>query len=141
MNFQEAIPFLEKNHNGVGGTKRLDGDIHSSIVVSGVFRNKAAFVSVYPKSQKVRNLKRNPHCPVLPVTPNWREYVVVEGKAELMDYGNTDAKILKPLLREVYMACSDTEHPDWDEYDEAMVNQKAVIVLVNPEKIYGLLRH
>ena len=74
------------------------------------------------------------------MTPNWREYVVVEGTAELMDYGNTDAKILRPLLREVYMVCSDTEHPDWDEYDEAMVNQKAVIVLVNPAKIYGLLR-
>ncbi|MEC8912667.1 MAG: TIGR03618 family F420-dependent PPOX class oxidoreductase [Chloroflexota bacterium] len=140
MNLQDAIPFLENNHNGVVGTKRRDGGIHSSIVVSGVFQNNAAFVSVYPKSQKIRNLKRDPHCTILTVTPNWREYVVVEGTAELMDYGNTDAKILRPLLREVYMVCSDTEHPDWDEYDEAMVNQKAVIVLVNPAKIYGLLR-
>ena len=141
MNFQDAIPFLEKNHNGVVGTKHPDGGLHSSIVVSGVFLNKAAFVSVYPKSQKIRNLKRDSHCTVLTVTPNWREYVVVEGEAELMDYSNTDAKILKPLLREVYIACSDTEHPDWNEYDQAMVNQKAVIVLVNPSKIYGLLRH
>jgi PPOX class probable F420-dependent enzyme len=141
MNFQDAIPFLEKNHNGVVGTNRLGGGTHSSIVVSGVFRNKAAFVSVYPKSQKVRNLRRDPHCTVLTVTPNWREYVVVEGEAELMDYGNTDAEILRPLLREVYMACSDTEHPDWNEYDQAMVKQKAVIVLVSPEKTYGLLRH
>ena len=67
--------------------------------------------------------------------------MVVEGKAELMDYDNTDAEILRPLLREVYMACSDTEHPDWNEYGQAMVNQKAVIVLVSPEKVYGLLRH
>ena len=58
-----------------------------------------------------------------------------------MDYDNTDAEILRPLLREVYMACSDTEHPDWNEYDQAMVKQKAVIVLVSPEKTYGLLRH
>ena len=44
------------------------------------------------------------------------------------------------MLREVYMACSDTPHPNWEEYDEAMVKQDAVIVLVHPHKVYGLLR-
>jgi len=38
------------------------------------------------------------------------------------------------------MACSETEHPNWHEYDQAMVAQEAVIVTVNPEKVYGLLR-
>ncbi len=38
------------------------------------------------------------------------------------------------------LACSDTEHPDWDEYDQAMIDQEAVIVLIAPKRVYGLLR-
>ena len=44
------------------------------------------------------------------------------------------------MLRKVYMTCSDTEHPDWEEYDQAMIDQEAVIVLVEPKRVYGLLR-
>ena len=47
---------------------------------------------------------------------------------------------MRVMLREVYTACSDAPHPDWEEFDEAMVNQEAVIVLVHPNRVYGLLR-
>ena len=29
------------------------------------------------------------------------------------------------------------EHPNWEEYDQAMVSQESVVVLVPPEKVYG----
>ena len=140
MKFEDALSFLTKNHRGVIGTKQPNGSIHSSIVVCGIYESMGAFVSVYPKSQKIKNLRRNPSCTILSVSDDWREYVTIEGEATLLDYNNTDPHILRPLLRNVYMACSETKHPDWDEYDQAMVDQKAVIVTVNPEKVYGLLR-
>ena len=55
------------------------GPAHSSIVVCGAYEGNAAFVSVYPKSQKIRNLRRDPNCTVLCVTDDWREWVSVEG--------------------------------------------------------------
>ena len=140
MKFQEVVPFLATNHRGVISTKKPSGAIHSSIVVCGAYRGNAAFVSVYPKSQKVKNLRRNSECTVLAVADDWRAYVVIEGKATLFDYLNTESEEMRIMLREVYMACSDTPHPNWEEYDEAMVKQEAVIVLVDPRKIYGLLR-
>ncbi len=140
MDFSAVIPFLENNHRGVIGTRRENGATHSSIVVCGVFQNKAAFVSVYPKSQKIVNLRRNPLCTILAVTDSWREYVVIEGEAELIDYNNTNESKMRPLLRELYIVCSDSPHPNWEEYDEAMVKQHAVIVLVETEKVYGLLK-
>ena len=140
MNIQDVAPFLETNHRGVICTKQSNGATHSSIVVCGHYQGNAAFVSVYPKSQKVKNLRRNPDCTVLAVTEDWRSYAVIEGVANLYDYSNTDAETLRIMLREVYMACGDTPHPNWDEYDEAMVRQDAVIVLVHPNKVYGLLR-
>ena len=140
MNIQDVASFLETNHRGVICTKQSNGATHSSIVVCGHYQGNVAFVSVYPKSQKVKNLRRNPDCTVLSVTEDWGSYAVIEGVSKLYDYSNTDAETLRMMLREVYMTCSDAPHPNWDEYDEAMVKQDAVIVLVHPNKVYGLLR-
>ena len=140
MNFDDVRPFMETHHRGVIATQRPDGAMHSSVVVCGAYEGSAAFVSVYPRSQKIRNLRRDPNCTVLAVAEDWRQWASVEGAATLYDYGNTDAETMRLMLRRVYMACSATEHPDWDEYDAAMVRQEAVIVLVAPKRVYGLLR-
>ena len=74
------------------------------------------------------------------VDNDWRDYTVVEGQAQLKDYHNTPAEEFRVLLREVFRACGDKDHPDWEEYDQAMVEQDAVVVFVTPEKVYGKLR-
>ena len=140
MDFEEARPFMEANHQGVISTIQPNGAVQNSIVVCGAYQGNAAFVSVRGNSAKVRNLRRNPHCTVLTVTPNWRSCVAVEGQARLLDYSNTDGEELRVLLREVYRACGDKDHPDWEEYDGAMVEQDAVVVLVRPERVYGAIR-
>jgi len=140
MNYQEALPFLRKNHKGVVSTNRPDGSTHSSIVVCGIYQDKPTFVSVYPKSQKIMNLRRNPNCTLVSVTGDWRNYAVIEGTVSMMDYNDTEPVLMRSKLREAYMACSDTPHPDWEEYDEAMIRQKAVIVTLRPVRVYGLLR-
>ena len=140
MDFKDVRPYLETHHRGVIATRRPNGATHSSIVVCGAYKGHAAFVSVYPRSQKIRNLRCDPNCTALAVSEDWRQWVSVEGQATLFDYGNTEAEEFRVMLREVYMACSDTEHPDWDEYDQAMIDQEAVIVLVAPERVYGLVR-
>jgi PPOX class probable F420-dependent enzyme len=140
MEFQDIRPFLETCHRGVVNTLQPDGAVQSSIVVCGPFQDNMAFVSVRGNSAKVRNLRRNPRCTVLAVTPDWRSYAVVEGEARLLDAGNTGAEELRRLLRDVYRACGGGEHPDWEEYDRVMRQQAAVVVLVRPQRIYGLLR-
>ena len=138
--FERVRPFLETNHRGVVTTRQADGAAHASIVVCGAYKGNAAFVAVHGRSAKVRNLRRDPACTVLAVTVDWRAFVSVEGQASLFDASNTDAEKLRVLLREVYRACGDKDHPDWEEYDQAMVDQRAVVVLVRPERMYGLLR-
>ena len=140
MNFEDVRPFMESHHRGVISTRRSDGATHSSIVVCGAFRGSAAFVSVYPRSVKIKNLRRDANCTIMCVDDNWRSYAVVEGQAQLFDYGNTESEEMRLMLRDAYMACSATEHSDWKEYDQAMIDQKAVVVLVPPERVYGMLR-
>ena len=109
-------------------------------MVCGAYQGNAAFVIVRGTSIKVRNLRNDPRCTVMSVTENWRTCAVVEGQATLMDYRNTDPEKMRVELREVFRACGDKDHPDWEEYDQAMVEQDAVIVLVKPDRVYGKLQ-
>ncbi|MDA1128732.1 MAG: TIGR03618 family F420-dependent PPOX class oxidoreductase [Chloroflexi bacterium] len=139
MEFEEVRPHFEKNHRGVITTFQANGAGHASIVFCGAYQGNAAFVIVQGSSAKARNLRRDPRCTVMSVTDNWRTCAVVEGQATLMDYRNTDAEKMRVGLREVFRACGDKDHPDWEEYDQAMVKQDSVIVLVKPERVYGKL--
>ncbi len=140
MNFEDAKSFMEKNHRGVVTTYQADGAAHASIVVCGAYEGQAGFVSVHNKSRKVANLRRDPRCTVLAVAESWRSWVSVEGEAKLSDYGNTDPEEMRVLLRKVYMACCNSEHSNWEEFDEAMIKQEGVVILVKPKRIYGQIR-
>ena len=140
MKFEDVRPFMQANHSAVVTTHMPDGATQVSLVVSGVHQGHAAFVSIRGASAKVRNLRRDPRCTVLALTPDWRSYAVVEGRARLLDQDNTEAEELRVLLRDVFRACGDGTHSDWDEYDRVMRDQRAVVVLVSPDRVYGLLR-
>jgi PPOX class probable F420-dependent enzyme len=144
MEFGDVKHFFQGNHRGVINTFRNDGTAQTSIVVCGAspFDGDDApiFVTVRGTSYKVRNLRRNPRCNVMAVAEDWRQFAVVEGIATLTDYHNTEAEDMRVRLRDAFMACGDNEHPNWEEYDQAMVAQDAVIVVVQPERVYGLIR-
>ena len=140
MDFADARSFLETHHRGVVNTFQPDGSVQSSIVVTGAIEDRVVFVSVNGVSVKIRNLRRDPRCTVLAVTPNWGWYVVAEGRAQLFDSTNTEPEELRTMLRDTHRACGDSEHSDWDEYDRVMRRQGAVVVWVDPQRMYGLLR-
>src|ERR671919_1371950 len=123
MEFEEVRPFLEAHHWGVVTTFQRNGAAQASIVVCGPYQGNMALVAVRGNSVKVRNLRRDSRCTVAATSADWRSYLVVEGQAQLLDYHNTDAEEVRQKLREVYRACGDRDHPDWDEYDRAMQQQ------------------
>ena len=65
MEFEDIRSFLEGNHRAIVQTIRPSGAVHASAVVCGAYQGYMALASVYPRSQKVRNLRRNPQCTVL----------------------------------------------------------------------------
>ena len=140
MEFEDVRSHFESNHRGVITTLQANGAAQSSIVVCGAYQGNAAFVIVKGRSAKTRNLRKDARCTVMSVADNWRTCAIVEGQATLMDYRNTDPEKMRVELREVFRACGDKDHPDWEEYDQAMVKQDAVIVLVKPERVYGKMQ-
>lgn len=128
--------FASENHRGVLTTFRRNGAAQMSIVSCGPFREGIAFTTTADRA-KLGNLKRNPRCSLLVSQPDWRGYMVLEGRAVILSPENTNTEELRLALREVYRAAGGGEHPDWDEYDQAMRDQRRSAVVVVPEHIYG----
>lgn len=129
--------FLSANHQAVLTTFRRDGGAQMSIITVGPYRDGAAFTTTEDRA-KLWNLRRNPRCSMLVSHEDWRPYVVLEGQAQVLAADNTDAEELKHALRGVYRSASGgREHPNWDEYDKAMVEDRRAAVVVVPNRVYG----
>ena len=128
--------FLNRTSRGVLTTFRRDGAAQMSIVSCGPYRDGVAFTTTADRA-KLINLHRNSKCSLLVSQEDWRGYVVLEGHAEILSPRNTGAPELAEILRDVYRTVSRVEHPDWEEYDRAMRDQRRSAVVVIPERVYG----
>ena len=88
------------------------------------------------RNAKFHNLMRDPRCALMLASPDWRGYAVIDGDAEVVGAHNADADTVRLTLRDVYRASAGKEHPDWDDYDRAMVDQRRVAVLLRLGRMY-----
>ena len=128
--------FAKGTHRGVLTTFRRNGAAQMSIISCGPMRDGIAF-TVTEDRVKLKNLRRNPSCTILVSAENWRPFVVVEGQAQIISDDNTDADALRLALREAYRAASGEDHPNWDEYDQAMRDDRRSVIIVVPGHVYG----
>lgn len=128
--------FLAANHNGALTTFRRGGAAQMSIVTCGIYGDGVAFTTTADRA-KLRNLRRNPRCTILVGTDDWRNFVVLEGAARLVGTDTVGADEYRETLRQVYRAAAGREHPNWPEYDQAMLNDRRYAVIVTPAHIYG----
>ena len=128
--------FVSHNHMAVLTTFRRNGASQMSVVSVGPYRDGVAFTTTADRA-KLANLKRDRRCSILVSQEDWWGYVVLEGHARVLSPGSADAEDLRLALREVYRAAGGGEHPDWDEYDQAMRDDRRSAVIVVPERIYG----
>ncbi|MBM4406231.1 MAG: TIGR03618 family F420-dependent PPOX class oxidoreductase [Chloroflexi bacterium] len=136
MSVSEALDFVRTHHMAVLSTFRKDGNAQMSIVTAGALDGHIAFTT-RGEAAKLANLRRNPRCSLLCASRDWRTYIVVESMAEVRDLSKDNPDRLRLLLRDVYHACADKEHPNWSEYDEAMREQRRAVIMMNPSRVYG----
>ena len=127
--------FISNNDKAVLSTFRRSGQAQLSIVVVGAHDDGAAFTTTEDRA-KLLNLRRDPRCSLLVSQDSWWGFVVLEGAARILASDNTDPEELRQAFRDVYRSISG-EHPDWDEYDRAMVEDRRAVVIVVPDQIYG----
>ena len=133
---EKVSAFLTQTHRGVVTSFRKNGNVQISIVSCGPYREGVAFTVTSTRS-KLWNLKRDPRCSILVSQENWWGFVVLEGHAEIISADNTASEEFRLALRDVYRTCSGEEHSSWEEYDQAMRDDKRSIVMIVPDHVYG----
>lgn len=123
------LEFLRPRHRGLLATARSDGRPQLSPVTCGVDREGRIVVSTYPERAKTRNARRDPTVSMCVLSDDWSgPYVQVDGRAEVLEM----PEALDGLVE--YFRCISGEHPDWDEYREAMVRQNKSLIRVYIER-------
>ena len=123
MTPDEARAFVRDNHQAVLATFRRDGRPQLSPVAAGIDDEGRIEISSRDTAMKVKNLRRDPRISLCLLGPHWyAQWAQVEGTAEIVDQPEA-----LDLLVGYYRRISG-EHPDWDEYRQAMVDEKRVLV-------------
>jgi PPOX class probable F420-dependent enzyme len=129
VSLDEGAPFIAANHRAVVGTIARDGTPQMSNVAQALIDGHIE-ISTPSKSAKARNLERDPRVTVLMLSDDsWYEYMVAHGKAEIVRMPEAG-----PRLRQVYEAISGP-HPDWAEFDQAMIEQDRVVISVSIDRV------
>lgn len=124
----ELEDFIRTRHHGVLLTTRRDGRPQSSLVAMGLDSVGRIVVSSYPERAKVRNIRRIPTASMVVMSDDFDgEWVHVDGRAEIIDLPAAVDDLVE------YFQVISGEHPDWDEYRQAMVDQGKCLIRLEIE--------
>jgi PPOX class probable F420-dependent enzyme len=125
----ELEAFVRPRHNVVLVTYRADGRPQLSPVSAGLDSEGRLVVATYPQRAKARNLRRDPRAAACVLSDDFGgAWVQLYGSAEVLDL----PEALEPLVE--YFRVIAGEHPDWDEYRQAMHDQGKVLLRMTIEE-------
>lgn len=129
MDHDEARAFIEANHRGILLTYRADGTPQMSPILAGVDTGGYVVVSSRETAYKVRNLQRDPRASLCMFTDGFfGGWVQVDGTARII----TLPEAMEPLVD--YYRNLSGEHPDWQEYRDAMQRERRVVIRISVER-------
>ena len=123
------LDFLRVRHRAILMTTRRDGSPQASPVSAGIDDAGRLVVSTYPDRVKATNARRRPAGSAVVLSDDWNgDWVQVWGTFEVVDLPDA-----LELLVEYYRSISG-EHPDWEEYRQAMVTQGKSVLRLTIER-------
>jgi uncharacterized protein len=134
----KLLAVISGNSLGVLATIKQDGRPQLSNV-SYHFdpREVMVRVSITEPRAKTRNLRRDPRASLLVDADDGWSYAVAEGTVELTPPAAAPDDDTVEALIALYRNIAG-EHPDWDEYRQAMVTDRRVLLTLPISHVYGL---
>lgn len=117
-------------------TIRSDGRPQSSDVHHGIVDGTIVF-SVRPDRAKVANIERDGR--VVYHVSHEGSYLSFDAMAEVSPIPTETHGPAMDTLIGAFRAVAKKEHPDWDEFREAMVREERRAITVTPTKVVGLI--
>jgi PPOX class probable F420-dependent enzyme len=142
MEISTALDFAKLFRNGVLTTIKRDGRPQLSNIVYTIndAGNDAGEVriSITADRAKYFNIVRDPRVSVHISRDDFWSYVVLEGDATMSPVAADPNDATVDELVELYRVIGG-EHPDWDDYRAAMVNDRRTVVHLRPTNAYGMV--
>jgi PPOX class probable F420-dependent enzyme len=131
------LALLASTHLGVLITLKRDGRPQSSNIAYG-YDAAAGRVSISTTAHtvKVANLRRDPRANLHVMTPDGWNWMVAETTAVLTPVARERDDATVEELIALFRAIQG-EHPDWDDYRRAMVEDQRLVVRLELERTYG----
>ncbi|QGN33750.1 PPOX class F420-dependent oxidoreductase [Microlunatus sp. Gsoil 973] len=125
----QMLDFVRPRHNLLLATQRADGRPQMSPVTGGVDPEGRIVISSYPGRAKTRNAERRPQVSVLVLSDDFGgPWIQVDGDAEVLHMPEAVDGLVE------YFRCISGEHPNWDEYREAMKIQNKSLIRITPTR-------
>jgi PPOX class probable F420-dependent enzyme len=129
MVHEAAIEFLRKNPRCVLATYRRDGHAQLSPILAAVDAEARAVISTREGAIKTLNLRRNPRAALCVLSERFfGAWQTLEGDVEIVSLPDA----MEPLV-DYYRRVSG-EHPDWQEYREAMASERRVLLRMTVDR-------
>ncbi|WP_405058168.1 PPOX class F420-dependent oxidoreductase [Kribbella sp. NBC_01505] len=129
VDLEGLLEFVRPRHHMLLITTRANGTPQASPVSGGVDEQGRIVISSYPERAKSTNVERNPQTSVVVLSDEWNgAWVQVDGEGEVIQLPDA----VEPLV-DYYRSISG-EHPDWDEYREAMRAQGKCLIRITPTR-------
>ena len=127
-----ARRFLADHRHGVLATIQPDGRPQLSNILYVLDPDDGRIkISVTQSRVKTRNLRRDPRAALHVQGRDPYEYLVVDGEAALIEGPD-----LAQQLRDYYKKARG-DHPDWAEYDAAMLKEQRLLISLSLDHAYG----
>lgn len=129
MDIAKAREILARRHRAVLATSRADGTPQLSPVLVALDGAGSPVISTRATAYKVRNVRRDPRV-WLCVLPDefFGDWLQLDGTADVVELPEA-----MDGLVEYYRTVSG-EHPDWEEYREAMRAEQRVLLRITPTR-------
>ncbi len=129
MDLDVARAFLRDHSRSILATRRRDGNPQLSPVTHAVGDDGRIMISSRETAYKVRNLRRDPRASLCVVSDNWYgEWIQVDGSASIVSLPDA-----MDLLVDYYRRLRG-DHPDWEEYRQAMVSEQRCMILMTIDR-------
>ena len=138
MELSEAISWAAERRLGVLITIRADGRPQSSDIVYCVDDGTFS-ISVTADRAKTANLRRDPRA-VLHVSDEkaW-SYVSLDGTVELTPATTSVDDATSHALVDYYERVTGSPHPDWNEYRQAIIDERRLMARFTPTSATGFI--
>jgi PPOX class probable F420-dependent enzyme len=139
MELVDALAFARPRRNGVLTTQRANGRPQLSNISYHLGDNGKVRISVTATRAKTKNLMRTPAASLYVAGDDFWEFVVIDADAELSAVAQSPDDAATDALVDLYRSIVG-EHPDWQEYREAMVADQRLVITLHPTHAYGQRR-